>query len=196
MIISEDLLLANGAIYESYAHNQIIFNEGTIPKYYFQIVSGIVELNNYHEDGKEFTQNILSDGQSFGECVLFNNKVYPVNAIAKTQCEVLKLSKEGFSNLLHQNPEVTLEIFKCLADELHYKYLMLLNNSLSEPSTKIKTLMDYLKNNDDDKYSFEVPLTRKQLANLTGLCVETVIRTVKKMERNRLLKIKNRKIYY
>ncbi|MBT2623504.1 cyclic nucleotide-binding domain-containing protein [Chryseobacterium sp. ISL-6] len=34
---------------------------------------GTVELNNYHEDGKEFTLNILSDGQSVGKSLLFSD---------------------------------------------------------------------------------------------------------------------------
>ena len=41
-----------------------------------------------------------------------------------------------------------------------------------------------------------VPLTRQQMANLTGLRVETVIRTIKLMEKNNLLKIKKGLIYY
>lgn len=198
MIISEDLLLKYGAGCETFGINQIIFHEGGLPKFYFQIVNGIVELNNYHEDGKEFTQNILSAGQSIGESLLFSERVYPVNAIARTECIILKLSKKEFIDLLHENPEASTEMFKCLADRLYHNYIMLFNNSLSEPSAKIKTLMDYFKdyNHNSDKYSFEVPFTRQQLANLTGLRVETVIRTVKKMENQRLLKIRDRKIYY
>jgi len=57
--------------------------------------------------------------------------------------------------------------------------------------------MDYLKgNNDNNKYSFQIPLTRQQLANLTGLRVETVIRTIKKMHNAHLIKVQNRKIFY
>ncbi|WP_262891347.1 helix-turn-helix domain-containing protein [Epilithonimonas arachidiradicis] len=37
---------------------------------------------------------------------------------------------------------------------------------------------------------------RQQMANLTGLCVETTIRTLKAMEKKNLLKIRNRKILY
>ncbi|WP_238349718.1 helix-turn-helix domain-containing protein [Chryseobacterium cucumeris] len=41
-----------------------------------------------------------------------------------------------------------------------------------------------------------VPLTRQQIANLTGLRVETVIRSIKKMEREHILKLIGRKILY
>jgi CRP-like cAMP-binding protein len=196
MIISEDLLLAYGANYENFKINQTIFHEGNLPKFYYQIVSGIVELNNYHEDGKEFTQNILSEGQSFGECFLFDEKSYPTNANAKTPCKILKLSKSDFFNLLSQNPEVSAKIFQCMAERLYYKYIMLFHISSPNPASKIKSVMECLKGNSGDKYSFQVPLTRQQLANLTGLRVETVIRTIKKMHNNHQIRLENRKIYY
>ncbi|MCJ7932297.1 MAG: Crp/Fnr family transcriptional regulator [Chryseobacterium sp.] len=197
MIISEDLLLAYGANYETFEMNETIFYEGNLPKFYFQITHGIVELNNYHEDGKEFTQNILSDGQSFGESFLFDDKVYPTNATAKTTCTILKLPKTDFFHLLNQHPEVSSRMFKCLADRLYYKYVMLFNVSSPDPILKIKTVMDCLKGNDDNnKYSFQIPLTRQQLANLTGLRVETVIRTIKKMHNINLVRLQNRKIFY
>lgn len=199
MIISEDLLIAFGGEYETYPANSVIFSEGSQPKYYFQIVNGNVELNNYHEDGKEFTQNILSDGQSFGESLLFGDQPYPMNAIATTECCILKLSKTDFLTLISQNKEVASNMFKCLSDRLYYKYLMLFSITSANPTYKIRALMDYVKGYNSSsipQHSFQVPFTRRQMANLTGLRIETVIRTIKKMEKEKILKIENRKIYY
>lgn len=75
---------------------------------------------------------------------------------------------------------------------------MLFNNSATEPVSKIKSLMDYYKEISLCKtpYSYQIPLTRQQIANLTGLRVETVIRTVKKMEKEKILKLEKRQILY
>lgn len=197
MVISEDILLAYGATEENYNPNDPVFYEGNMPKYFFQIKEGMVELTNYHEDGKEFTQNILTSGESIGESFLFDNRLYPLNAVPKTACTVLKLPKSDFFMLLQQNPEVSLNMFYCLAERLYNKYIMLFNISSTDPVFKIRTLMESLKDSPhESRYSFQIPLTRKQLANLTGLRIETVIRAIKKMHHNNIVKIKNRKIYY
>lgn len=198
MIINENLLLAYGAEYVDYEIRQTIFDEGSTLKFYYQIVEGIVELTNYHDEGKEFTQNILSSGQCFGESLLFNERPSPMTAVAQSACTILKLPKSVFLDLIQKNPEVSLNIFKCLADRLYYKCIMLFNISSHNPSQQLKTLMDYYQeyNFIDDEKSNQVPLTRKQLASLTGLRVETVIRTIKKMEKEHILRIKNGKIYY
>lgn len=198
MIIDENLLLENGAVYKDYSARETIFQFGDTPHFYFQIVRGTVELNNYHEDGKEFTLNILTEGQSIGESLLFSDNKYPMNAVAKTDCQILQLTKSDFLKLVSENREVMLDIFRNISDRLYYKYVMLFNNSAAEPSTKIKSLMDYYKrcSNQRGKYAYKIPLTRQQMANMTGLRVETVIRAVKKMEVEEALKIQGGHILY
>ncbi|MFP7654620.1 Crp/Fnr family transcriptional regulator [Chryseobacterium proteolyticum] len=198
MIIREDLLLAHGAVYKEFQPDEIIFEEGSQPKYYYQICTGTVELFNYHSNGKEFIQNILNDGQSIGESLLFTDRPYPMNAITKTNCILLCLGKNDFNNLVSQDANVMQNLLQCLSERLYYKYLMLFNLSGIEPATKIKTVLDYIKDYNLREVSdtVQVPFTRQQIANLTGLTVETVIRTIKKMETENILKIERGKIHY
>ncbi|MBV8326651.1 Crp/Fnr family transcriptional regulator [Chryseobacterium sp.] len=174
MINDENLLLEHGAVYEDYPAKKVIYQMGDTPHFYFQIARGTVELNNYHEDSKEFTLNILSEGQSIGESLLFGDNKYPMNAIAKTDCKILKVPKSNFLSILSENREIMFRLFHCLSDRLYYKYVMLFNNSATDPVSKIKSLMDYYKEISLCKtpYSYQIPLTRQQIANLTGLRVD------------------------
>ncbi|CAM3024709.1 Crp/Fnr family transcriptional regulator [Chryseobacterium flavum] len=198
MVINENILQSAGAEVRHYTPSEIIFCEGDTPNYYYQIITGEVKLNNYSEDGKEFIQNILSEGQSCGESILFIDKPYPMNAEAITECSILRLHKTIFFNLLNESPELCMEVSSFLSQRLYYKFMMMLNISSQNPSIRLKGLMDYLKSFQDDTrpYSFMIPLTRQQMASLTGLCVETAIRTIKHMERDKIVKIENRKILY
>ncbi|WP_345988528.1 Crp/Fnr family transcriptional regulator [Chryseobacterium sp. Chry.R1] len=197
-MINEDLLLSYGAEVKNYKSGDTIFREGELALHYYQIIKGKIKLNNYREDGKEFIQNIFSDGNSFGESILFVDKPYPMNAESLTPSTVFKLSKSDFLILMKENPEVSNNIYQCMAERMYYKYVMLYNLSVQNPASKLKLLMDYLKSYDEYKtpYSFQIPLTRQQLASLTGLRVETVIRVIKNMEKENELKIVNRKIFY
>jgi CRP-like cAMP-binding protein len=98
---------------------------------------------------------------------------------------------------MDENPQVSRDINQFLSERLYFKYIMLENNSSLRPEVRIKGVLDYLKSFSEDqtKYSLEVPLTRQQLASMTALRVETVVRTVKKLEKENFLKIINRKIY-
>lgn len=197
-MIVEDVLISFGAETKEYKAGDIIFREGEFSTFYYQIDKGQIKLNNYTEDGKEFIQNIFSDGHSFGESLLFVDRPYPMNAVAIKDSHIVRLSKSNFLNLIKENQEVSLNVYQCMAERMYYKYMMLYNLSFQNPVLKLKQLMDYLKSYHEDKtpYSFQIPLTRQQLASLTGLRVETVIRAIKSMEKDKILKIEKRKIMF
>lgn len=197
MLISEKLLLDYGAEEESFDRNETIFNEGEKPKYYYQVVEGRIKLNHYNDEGRELILAILDRGLSVCELLLFIDQTYPVNAITFEKCTVLKLLKRSFEKLLDENPEISRDINKFLSERLYYKYIMLENNSSLRPETRIVGVLDYHKSfyEDQSKYSYEVPLTRQQIAAITALRVETVVRAVKRLEKENYLKIINRKIF-
>ncbi|REC45453.1 Crp/Fnr family transcriptional regulator [Chryseobacterium pennipullorum] len=198
MVIDENILRSAGAEIRRYEPSESIFCEGDTPNYYYQIIEGDVKLNNYNEEGKEFIQNFLSDGQSCGESVLFIDKPYPMNAEAITRCSVMRLPKSIFFSLIKNSSDLCMEVNNALSQNLYNKFVMMLNISSQNPSIRIRGLMDYLKSFQEDltPYSFMIPLTRQQMASLTGLCVETAIRTIKHMEREKIVRIENRKILY
>ncbi len=194
-MISEELLLQFGAEIRKVKKNELIFEMGHFPGFYYQIVEGKVKMNNFTEDGKEFIQNIFVEGQSFGEPPLFIDEPYPANAIAVTKGKVLEISKTLFYEMLHQHPEVSLELNKSLARRLYYKSIMAPEISSQSPEKRIWTLLTYLKKREGVKGTeFLVDLSRQQLADLTGLRVETVIRTIKQLEKKEKLKIREGKI--
>ena len=198
MLISEELLESYGAEYENFNRSDIIFDEGDTPKHYYQVVQGRIKLNHYDDEGKELILAILERGLSVCELLLFIDKKYPVNAVVIEAGTVLKLPKAVFSRMLDENPGVSKDINIFLSERLYYKYLMVENNASLYADVRIKGVLDYHKSfsKDTTPFSFQVPLTRQQIASMTGLRVETVIRTIKNLEKKEVLKIRDRQIYY
>lgn len=198
MNIDEKILHSFGGENAIYKAHEFIFKEGDHSQYYFQIISGKVKLNTFTENGKEFIHNILGKNQSFGDPLLFIEKLYPTNAISLQTTEIVKMPKDNFMEMLKSNPELSLEMNMCLSQRLYYNNLMLRNLALADPIQRLKGVMDYLKSyhDGDCQHCFPIELTRQQIADLTGLRVETVIRTVKKMVKNEMIKLEGRRILY
>lgn len=197
-MIAENLLLDFGAKKISYYKGDRLFSEGDTAINYYQVISGEVKMNNYNLDGKEFIQGIFTSGQSFGEPPLFADVKYPAHAEAITDSEVIQLHKSGFFELLTSHPDIHLNITKTLASRLYYKAIMASEISSQEPEHRILRILDYLKkyvHKTEGEFSYKVDLTRQQIADLTGLRVETVIRATKALEKKGELQIKNRKVY-
>lgn len=178
---------------------EILFEEGSAARYYFQVISGEIKMNNYNDEGKEHIQGIFGADKSFGEPPLFAGFKYPANAEAISDTKVWQLPKDNFLILLEQNPEIHHKFTSTLALRLYYKAIMVSEISTQEPEHRILRILDYFKKNNQSKsdYSslYKIELTRQQLADLTGLRVETVIRAIKKLEQKGELSIIDRKVY-
>lgn len=192
-MILEDLLLEYGAQKISINKNELLFNEGGRADFYFQIISGEVKMYNLTEDGKEFVQGIFADEKSFGEPPLLGDFNYPAGAIATKASVLYRLPKNQFIALLRANPDIHLGFTRLLCNRLAYKAMIGKEVSIHPPEHRILTILKYLKTQNGDS-KFVVDVTRQQIAELTGLRVETVIRCVKKLEAQKILRLENHKI--
>ncbi|QCX53896.1 Crp/Fnr family transcriptional regulator [Elizabethkingia sp. JS20170427COW] len=197
-MIPESLLQKYQGKIKEFQSGDFIFREGTYSHNYFQILEGKVKLNNYSDDGKEFIQNIIEAPHCFGETFLFLKELYPINAIAIEKSKIIEVPNAHFSLLLTEHPNYAAELNKNMAERMYFKMLMSQNFNSRNSENRLKTLLDYFKHTHQKPHQDEyiIPLTRQQIANITGLCVETVIRSIKNMERKGMLRIRDRKIYY
>ena len=197
MIIPRDLLAQKKAYFFEVKKDESIFLEDESASFYFQVMSGTVKMSSYSENGQEFIQGIFKAGQSFGEPAIFGDFSYPNNAIATEKSEIARLPKDIFLELLKENFDIQWKFNSLLSNRLRYKSILLKEISSYCPDHVIMTLLSYLRDNssEKDKAQYYVPFTRQQLADMTGLRVETVIRTVKKLQKGGKLDIKQHKIY-
>ncbi|MEK6513474.1 Crp/Fnr family transcriptional regulator [Myroides odoratimimus] len=197
-MITIELLTQYGAEIREVKKNEIIFQEGNYPSHYYQVVSGKVKMNNFSADGREFIQNIFTSGQSFGEPPLFIEERYPANAIAVSNAKIIQLPKGDFYEMMRQNNEVSLTMNKSLSRRLYYKSIMAPDIASQDPDNRIMTLLNYLKSHqqavEETSRPLTIDLTRQQIADLTGLRVETVIRTLKRLESDSKVQIINSKV--
>ena len=194
--IETDILIAYGAATQKLKKGEFIFTEGSESHYYFQILEGEVKVISLNRDGKEFIQGVFQSGESFGEPPLFANKSYPSSAIALTDSVLLKLSKDKIFVLLQDRPAIALSLLESFSERIYKKAVSAKILSCSDPEEKILTFLDRFKQEIESSEEVKVPYTRQQIADSTGLCVETVIRTLIKLGEEEKVVIKNHKVYY
>ena len=190
-MLNEDLLLSRGAIYKKIKKGEIIFNENSKCNYYFQLVQGKVSWINYDDEGKVFIQSIIEPNECFGELP------YAASAIAETDSVVIQLPKPTFLLLLKENPELVFAFAKLLSQRVRYKFFTLKELACHNPEQQIVEFLNYYKNKSHQLsvHPYKVTFTRQQLADMTGLRVETVIRVIKKLSENGKLNIDRGKVY-
>ena len=179
--------------------DQVLFHEGSKATDYFQVEEGSVKMFITSNDGQEFIQGIFTAGESFGEPALIGNFPYPGSVVAIEKTKVWKLPGDYFLQMLRENFDLHLKMDQVLCQRLKYKSMVLSEISSYEPEHRVLALLKYFKTKNTKPSAagkIIVPYTRQQLADMSGLRVETVIRTVKKMEKEGKLTLEGHKIKF
>ena len=192
-----ETLAAWGANYKKVPAGDIIFQEGTQCSFYHQLVSGKVRWVNINDKGKEFIQTIIEPGESFGELPLFDGEPFAATAIADEDSVIIRLHHATFQQLLKEKPELHAAFTKLLSQRLRFKFLILKELANHNPENSISTLFTYFKRTNKNICTTcnRIKLTRQQIADMTGLRVETVIRTIRTLQTKGELQINKGKVY-
>ena len=197
MMVPEELLQNKGASVEHLTSGDVIYQIGAQPTYYYQLVSGRVRIVNFTEEGREVLHKLVEPGECFGELSLFDKRPHKTFGIADTQISFLKLGMSSFFALIQEYPDLHLKFTKTIAQQLRFKFLISELMSTNQPECMLSQLIDYFFL--EQKYICEdchqLMLTRQQIANMLGLRVETVIRTMKKLEKYSPIKIVKGKVF-
>jgi CRP-like cAMP-binding protein len=198
MIIDINILLAWGAVYKKMGRGEVIFSEGSECSYYNQLVSGIVKWVNIDDDGKEYIQTMIEPGECFGELPLFDDGLYAASAIAEEEVVLIRLRKNTFLQLIKEHNEIHFAFTKLLAKRVRFKFLLLKSIAYHAPEVRISVLLSYLKKENKNFCTKcnQLKLTRQQIADMTGLRVETVIRSMRNMHDKGDIVIERGKVFY
>lgn len=197
MMIDIDLLIACGGNFKKIAKGSTIFREGNTCNFYYQLVTGRVLWLNITDEGKEFIQTVIDPGECFGELPLFDSEPYAASAIADEDSVVIRIHKPVFEQLIKENHDIHFKFTRLLVQRIRFKIIILKSLASHHPPLMINALLNYLKK---ENLNFcadrtQLNLTRQQIADMTGLRVETVIRSMRQMHDDGLLFIEKGKVY-
>lgn len=176
----------------SYKKGDVIYKPGAQPRAVYFIKSGKVRMVTVNDDGKEFIQGIFKTNEYFGEPALLLNKPYLAYTIATQDSEIIAVKGEDFLKMLKDHPDFSMKLIQTLSHRLFYKSMMLEELANEHAEHRIRTLVAYLFK--DVEHGQELKITRQQLADMSGLRVETVIRIIKKLSDQKELKLIRGKI--
>jgi CRP/FNR family cyclic AMP-dependent transcriptional regulator len=185
-------LISNGFRITTYGKGEVIYKPGAKPRAVYFIKSGRVRMVTVNDDGKEFIQGIFKTNEYFGEPALLLNKPYLAYTIADQDAEIITVPREAFLQLLQDKPDFNMQLIEDMSNRLFYKSMMLEEMANEQAEHRILTLVNYLI--QELEPGAELKFTRQQLADMSGLRVETVIRTMKKLSGKHTFKLSRGKV--
>ncbi|AIZ65511.1 hypothetical protein PK28_17980 (plasmid) [Hymenobacter sp. DG25B] len=220
-MLTSDLLTAARARLRRYPAKHTIYWEGEPGSFFYQLQAGAVRLFSCGQR-QDFVHSLVFPGETFGETVIGTNPVAVSSAETLTDTVAWVVERAELLELLRHHPALHEKFTRRLVDLLTFHTHMRSNTTLLPAAEQILQLVDYyahkmlarrqevscdasiaqhcrfcqhLDKQHPDGY-IPVPFTRQQIADMLGLRVETVMRTVKELDAAGRLRLLNHKLYY
>ena len=183
---------------QKYYKGNLILIEEEIGSTMFVILSGRVKISRISDDGREVILSILSEGDFFGEMSLLDGQTRSANVTATEESELLVIRREEFLQILHDYPQIAINLLKELAQRIrksdeHIKSLSLQDATGRVASTLLRIAEDSGVLRKGQVEISEIPL-QQDLANMAGTSRETISRVLKSLIQKGYLKKQKGKI--
>ena len=172
--------------------NDVIYRQHDKAAYLRILVFGAVCLLHHTETGKDILIDLLQPGEYFGTLPLLGDDHYSETAYAHTDCCILVINGTDFEQILHFHPDIAIALIGINAHRLK-KARDTIRHLASSPVEKriAATLLSLAQKfgiEKDDELLVQLPLSRKNLADITGTTTETASRVMSQFQDDRIIK--------
>lgn len=155
---------------------QALFYEGDHPQGLYLLIEGSIKMIKRALDGRQLITGIYKQDDYIGMDSLLLEEVYTETAEATENAAVCLLPKDMVINLLNKYPEISRQFIKILSKDIHQKEEQLLELAYLSVRKRIAQVLVRLSYQSSTSHLLNV--SRDELAELAGVALETVSRTL------------------
>ncbi len=176
------------------SRGETVFFEGDEATGFYMVAEGKIKIFKTSIEGREQILHIFGPGEPFGEVPVFHGQPFPANAVALTKGKLLFFPRSEFTDLVHANPSIALNMLAMLSLRLRRFATQIEHLSLKEVPGRLASHLLYLCDEQKctDQVTLDIP--KGQLASLLGTSPETLSRIFARMSEDNILRVKGKVI--
>lgn len=176
----------------SFEPGEIVIKRGMLATNVLYITKGLVKVE-FINDSKPFTIGVVQPHSFIGIVCCFAFKKFDFTATALTKAEVSFIPMEQMQTYIKQNGEFALNLIRHMSGVSNgiIHRISSLSQKNIEGALSI-LLLDFMRIYESNK--FVLPMNRAELANMLGYSKESVINTLSKFNKEKIISVSDRKI--
>ena len=182
-------VICSSKIEKEYATGESIIKEGMQIKDFVYLKSGLVKLFRSDPGGKEQIITIAKPFDYVSLLSVFSNDTYNYSVTALEDSVTCNIDMSEVNQLVLENGKLALNLLKkmsLVADQIILDSLEIRKKHLRG---RVAFLLIYFSQDIYHTSEFDLPLTRKEMAEYVGMTTENVIRTLSEFRKDEILKI-------
>lgn len=181
------------------AAGRTFFREDEPARRFFVLRSGRVKFTQTSAEGHEVILRIIGEGEPFGGvAAIVEHAIYPVTARALEPSEAYAWDGARITALMHRFPSIAINAARMIADRLHElqrQHRELMTERVERRIARaLLRLARYAGRRVEGGVEIDFPLSRQDLAQMTGTTLFTVSRTLSGWEHDGLIVTGRRRV--
>jgi CRP-like cAMP-binding protein len=180
------------AVRQVYKKDNMILIEEEIGSTMFIILDGRVKISRISDDGREVILSILSEGDFFGEMSILDGQNRSANVVTLDDSRIMVIRREDFLQMLHDYPQIAINLLKELAQRLRRSDAQIKSLSLQNATGKVASTLLRIADDSGKIHLGQVEIPRlppqQDLANMAGTSRETISRVLKSLTKQGYLR--------
>lgn len=188
-------MICSGKVEKEYAQGETIIKEGTQINDFTYLKSGLVKLYHSDSSGKEQIITIAKPYDYVSLLSVFSNDQYNYSVATLENSVTCNIKMADVRTIVSDNGVLALNLLKRMSKVADKIILDSLNIRTKHLRGRVAFLLLYFSQEVYFSPEFDLPLSRKEMAEYVGMTTENVIRTLSEFRRDGILKIYGKTIH-
>ncbi len=198
MVPQEQSEILKGARSSRYAKDSAVFEQETEAHSFFVLISGHIRVVRTTPDGQQIIARYISEGEIFGVAAALGRTTYPASAIAAVDCVVLAWPNALWPELARQFPVFGTTTYRTVGTRLQETQTRVVEMSTEQVEQRVAHALLRLANQTgrktDSGIEIDFPISRQDIAEMTGTTLHTVSRLLSKWEDDGIIVSRRQKV--
>lgn len=186
------------AQFKDYRRDAFLFFQDDPANTFYLLLEGQIKLTQLTPEGQQVIHHIVTPGEVFAVVAVLSEAPFPVTAQAIEDCKLLGWTQTAIQGLMGRYPSLSINAIRILARHICEFQDRFREIATERVERRIARALLRLANQSGVKTSegvrIDFPLTRQDLADMTGTTLYTASRTLSQWERQGIVKSKREQV--
>lgn len=173
------------------AEGEAVFRQGDAAREFFLLLDGRLKVSQVTPDGRQVVVRHVNPGDLYGIAMALRREDYPGTASAVTESLTLAWDSKHWDGFVERNPSLAVGALHTVGQRLQEAHTRIRELSTEEVERRVAHALLRLANQAgrkaDDGVLIDFPVTRQDIAEMTGTTLHTVSRIMSAWEERGLI---------
>ena len=175
-----------------------VFSQGEEATSFFLLLSGHIRVVRTSAEGHQIIARYINEGELFGIAVAMGRSTYPASAVAAVDCVVLAWPNSAWPELQSRSPAFAASAYQTIGARLQETQAQVMEMSTQQVEQRIAHALLRIVSQSGKKtpegIEIDFPITRQDIAEMTGTTLHTVSRLLSAWENEGLVRSGRQKV--